>query len=221
MSLLLPPRELVTKPDAEDPIEYYYRPLTRCLYRARLRDTLLVLGAGPYQAILDVGYGSGVFLPELARRTKRLVGIDVHSGRDGVAEMATGLGIEVELLDASLYELPFEDGSFDGLVCVSVLEHLRDLVPALTELRRVVSGGGTLVFGTPVRNAGTSAFFRLVGYDPTQIHPSGHQEIEGAIREVAGLSLERRLHFPRLMPLAVGAYVTFACRPWPASGALA
>lgn len=212
MSLFLPPRELVTKPDAEDPIEYYYRPLTRWLYRARLRDTLLVLGEGPYEAVLDVGYGSGVFLPELARRTKRLVGIDVHSGREGVAEMAAGLGIEVELLDASLYELPFEDGSFDGLVCVSVLEHLRELVPALAELRRVVRDGGVLVFGTPVRNAATSAFFRFVGYDPTELHPSSHRDIEAAIRAVPGLSLERRLHFPRLMPLGLGAYVTFCAR---------
>ncbi len=212
MSLLLPPRELVTKPDAEDPIEYYYRPLTRWLYRARLRDTLLVLGEGPYGAVLDVGYGSGVFLPELARRTQRLVGIDVHAGRDGVAEMAAGLGIEVELLDASLYDLPFEDGSFDGLVCVSVLEHLQELVPALTELSRVVRAGGVLVFGTPVRNAATSGFFRLVGYDPTEIHPSSHEDIEAAIRTVPGLAFERRVHFPRLVPLAFGAYVTFGCR---------
>src|SRR5476649_2444234 len=128
MSLLLPPRELVTKPDVEDPIDYYYRPLTKWLYRARLRDTLLVLGDGPYDALLDVGYGSGVFLPELARRTKRLVGIDVHAGREGVAKMAAGLGIEVELLDASLFDLDFGDGTFDALVCVSVLEHLRELV---------------------------------------------------------------------------------------------
>jgi SAM-dependent methyltransferase len=212
MSLLLPPRELVTKPDAEDPIDSYYRPLTRWLYRARLRDTLHALGEGPYEAVLDVGYGSGVFLPELARRSKRLVGVDVHSGREGVAEMAAGLGIEVELLEASLYELPFEDGEFQGLVCVSVLEHLRELVPALTELRRVVRAGGVLVFGTPVRNAATSSFFRLVGYDPTEIHPSSHRDIEAAIATVAGLSLERRLHFPRLMPLGLGAYVTFCCR---------
>ena len=161
--------------------------------------------------MLDVGYGSGVFLPELARRTKRLVGVDVHSGREGVAEMAAGLGIEVELLEASLYELPFEDGSFDGLVCVSVLEHLRELVPALTELRRVVRAGGMLVFGTPVRNAATSAFFRLVGYDPTEIHPSSHQEIEAAIREVAGPLPRAEAAFPPPDAARFGAYVTFAC----------
>jgi SAM-dependent methyltransferase len=212
MSLLLPPRELVTKPDAEDPIEYYYRPLTRWLYRSRLRDTVRALGDGKFDTLLDVGYGSGIFIPELARRTKRLVGVDVHAGREGVQKMAAGLGIDVELLHASLFELPFEDEGFDALVSVSVLEHLRDLVPALTELRRVVRAGGVLVFGTPVRNIATSSFFRLVGYDPSEIHPSGHREIEAAIHATPGLDLERRIHFPRVLPLGIAAYVTFLCR---------
>lgn len=212
MPLLLPPRELVTKPDVEDPIDYYYRPLTRPLYRARLRDSLTLLGEGPYGGILDVGYGSGVFLPELARRTGRLVGIDVHAGRDGVARMAAGLGLDVELLDASLYELPFGDGEFDALVCVSVLEHLRELAAALAEMRRVVRPGGLLVLGVPVRNAFTNAFFRVAGYDPAELHPSSHRDIEAAVTYAGGLSLERRLHFPRLLPLGLAAYVTFACR---------
>ncbi|HEY4346607.1 MAG TPA: class I SAM-dependent methyltransferase [Gaiellaceae bacterium] len=212
MNLLLPPRALVSKPDAEDPIDYYYKPLTRGLYRARLRDALQLLGEGPYDALLDIGYGSGVFLPELARRTNRLVGVDVHAGRQGVAEMAAGLGIAVELLDASLFELPFDDGTFDALVCISVMEHLRELEPALAELRRVLRRGGLLVLGTPVRNLATSSFFRLVGYDPAEIHPSSHSDLETAIERVAGLSLERRVHFPRVLPVPVSAYVTFGCR---------
>jgi 2-polyprenyl-3-methyl-5-hydroxy-6-metoxy-1,4-benzoquinol methylase len=212
MSLLLPPREVVTKPDAEDPIDYYYRPLTRWLYRSRLRDSLRLLGDGPFEALLDVGYGSGIFLPALARRARRLVGVDVHAGREGVASMIDRLGLDVELVHASLFELPFADGAFDALVCISVLEHLRELEAALTELRRVVRPGGVLVFGTPVRNVATSSFFRLVGYDPAEIHPSGHRDVESAISTVGGLALERRVHFPRLLPLGLAAYVNFACR---------
>ncbi len=202
----------MTKPDADDPIDYYYRPLTAPLYRARLRDALVLLGDGPFDSLLDIGYGSGVFLPELARRTKRLVGIDVHAGRDGVAGMAKRLDLDVELLDASLFELPFEDGTFDALVCLSVLEHLVELDAALAELRRVVRQGGLLVFGTPVRNLATSSFFRLVGHDPGKIHPSSHRDVEAAIDRSPGLTKERELHFPRLLPLDLAAYASFRCR---------
>jgi SAM-dependent methyltransferase len=207
----LPPRALVTKPDADDPIDYYYRPLTAPLYRARLRDGLALLGDGPFDSLLEVGYGSGVFLPELARRTKRLVGIDVHAGRDGVTRMAERLDLDVELLDASLFELPFEDGTFDALVCLSVLEHLVELDAALAELRRVVRPGGRLVLGVPVRNAATSSFFRLVGYDPAKIHPSSHRDVEAAIDRSPGLTQERKLHFPRLLPFDFVAYASFRC----------
>jgi SAM-dependent methyltransferase len=212
MRLTLPPRALVTKPAVDDPIDHYYRPFTGPLYRARLRDALILLGDGRFEALLEVGYGSGVFLPELARRTNRLVGIDVHAGRNGVAQMAARLDLVVELLDASLFELPFEDGTFDALVCLSVLEHFRELDAAFEELRRVLRQGGQFVLGVPVRNVATSVFFRLVGYDPGEIHPSSHRDVAGAIERADGLTLERELHFPRLLPLDLAAYASFRCR---------
>jgi 2-polyprenyl-3-methyl-5-hydroxy-6-metoxy-1,4-benzoquinol methylase len=209
--LLLPPRELISKPHPDDPIEYYYRPLTAPLYRTRLRDALAVLGPGPFPALLDVGYGSGVFLPELARRTGRLVGVDVHDGREGVARMAAAIGIEVDLRQASLFELPFADGEFAALVCMSVLEHLRDLDAALTELARVIAPGGRLVLGSPVRNVLTNSFFRLVGYDPLDIHPSSHRDVAAAVERNPLLAERARRVFPRWLPLDVAAYLTLGC----------
>jgi 2-polyprenyl-3-methyl-5-hydroxy-6-metoxy-1,4-benzoquinol methylase len=211
-ALRLPPRELVSKPDPDDPIDYYYRPFTAPLYRARLRDALSLLGAGPFDALLDVGYGSGVFLPELAQRTKRLVGIDVHEGRGGVEAMAEAMGIQADLRNESLFDLPFADGEFDALVSVSVLEHLRDLDGALASLSRVVRPGGRVVLGVPVRNAATSSFFRLVGYDPLEIHPSSHRDVAAALERRPELRVERRLVFPRVLPFDLAAYVTFGCR---------
>jgi SAM-dependent methyltransferase len=210
-ALRLPPRGLVSKPDPEDPIDYYYKPLTAPLYKARLRDSLTLLGPGPFDALLDVGYGSGVFLPELALRTGRLVGIDVHDGRDGVEAMAEAMGIDADLRTESLFDLPFADGEFDALVSVSVLEHLRDLDGALAELSRVVAPGGRVVLGVPVRNAATSSFFRLVGYDPLEIHPSSHRDVAAALSRRPELGVERRLVFPRVLPFDLAAYVTFGC----------
>ncbi len=42
----------------------------------------------------------------------------------------------------SIYELPFPDGSFDAAFSNRVLEHLREPVRALAELRRVLRPGG-------------------------------------------------------------------------------
>jgi SAM-dependent methyltransferase len=207
-----PPRTLVSKPDPDDPIDYYYRPLTGWLYRSRLRLAAQLLGRGQLGAVLEVGYGSGVFLPELASRSTRVVGVDLHSGRDGVAEMLSKLGVDASLLHGSVIELPCADEEFDVIVCLSVLEHLRDLVRAVAEIGRVLRPGGVAIVGFPVRNPITDAFFRLVGYSPRELHPSGHADIMGALDRDDRLGVECVCHFPRALPLPLSAYAVCRAR---------
>ncbi len=210
--LLLPPRDHVVKTDPDDPIDYYYRALTGPLYRARLRLVARLLGRERRASVLDVGYGSGVFLPELARRADRVVGVDLHDEHERIAGLLARMGVDAELRRASLYELPFEESEFDATVCVSVLEHVTDLRGALDELRRVLRRGGVAVLGFPVRNPATDAFFRLAGYDPRAIHPSSHADIVRAARQHPGFELEREGRFPRLLPLPLAAYAACRCR---------
>jgi len=210
--LRIPPRGVPPKTDADDPVDYYYKPLTGRLYRARLRLAIDLLGPDRYASLLEIGYGSGIFLPELARHADRLAAIDVHDEAERVEEMLRRLGVSAELSRASLFELPFADGEFDALVCVSVLEHLTELERALGELRRVLRAGAVAVLGFPVRNPVTDGFFRLVGYDQRAIHPSSHDDILRAAERHPGFALERRAHFPRLLPVALSAYACCRCR---------
>jgi len=46
-ALVLPPRALTPKPDHDDPVAYYDRPLTGALYRGRLQLALRLLGGLP------------------------------------------------------------------------------------------------------------------------------------------------------------------------------
>jgi SAM-dependent methyltransferase len=88
------------------------------------------------RAALDVGCGTGSFLPVLARYADRVVGIDpLGGGREGII---TG---EAELL-------PFEQGSFDLVVALDVLEHVDDRA-AVDELARVLQPGGWAVVTVP------------------------------------------------------------------------
>src|SRR3954452_7413709 len=210
--LLLPPRELVPQPDADDPIDYYYRLPTARLYRARLRLAVSLLGGRRYESVLEVGYGSGVFLPELTRRADRVAGIDIHGEAGSVTEMMSRLGLAAELRDGSLFEMPYRDGEFDALVCLSVLEHITDLDAALVEFRRVLRPGATAVLGFPVRNPITDTFFRSVGYNPREIHPSSHRDILDAARRAPGFVVEAEARFPRLFPLDLAGYAGCRCR---------
>jgi SAM-dependent methyltransferase len=210
--ILLPPRSVVPKTAADDPVDYYYKPLTGRIYRARLRLAADLLGDGRHDALLEVGYGSGIFLPELARRADRLAAIDIHPQAERVREMLLELGVAADLREGSLFELPYGDGEFDALVCLSVLEHIVELDAALSELRRVLRPGGIAVCGFPVRNPVTDAFFRALGYKPREIHPSGHRDILAAVRRSGSFVVEQEARFPRIAPLDLAGYAGCRCR---------
>jgi SAM-dependent methyltransferase len=205
--LVILPRDAGHWTGEDDPLHYYYRPLTARLYRARLALVGRLLGPGPFDALLDAGYGSGIFLPELARRANRVVGIDVHDEPEQVRASLAPFGVDAELHTGSVLELPFDSGSFDAVVCASVLEHLRDLDRALGEFRRVLRAHGVVVLGFPVRNPVTDVFFRVFGYDPREIHPSSHSDILSASERAAGLRVEQVARLPWFAPLAFAAYV--------------
>lgn len=209
--LLIPPKGMAPKPDADDPVDYYYHPLVGWLYRARLSLAVDLLGPRRHDSLLEIGYGSGIFLPELARHAGRIAGIDIHSESERVNGMLERLGLEADLREGTLFELPWEEGAFDALVCLSVLEHLVELDAALDEFRRVLRPGGVAVLGFPTRNPFTDGFFRLVGYNPRAIHPSSHADILAAAERQRGFTVERKRHFPGLFPTPVSAYVACRC----------
>lgn len=192
---------------AEDPIAYYYKPLTGWVYRRRLEMGLALLGDAHYDRLLEIGYGSGILLPTLARRCTALYGVDLHANVEPVRAMLAQEGVEAELSVGDLLHLRHPDQTFDAVVCMSVLEHLApgDLRAAAGQIRRVLRVGGVAVLGFPVRNAVLDAFCRWEGFDPRRLHPSGHRQILEALGAV--LQGTRVIRFPRRLPLDLALYV--------------
>ncbi len=65
---------------------------------------------------------------------------------------------------AEIADLPFEDASFDGAACVTVLEFVADPAAALAELSRVLSEGAPLVVGVMQHGSLWGAGHRLRGW---------------------------------------------------------
>jgi len=64
----------------------------------------------------------------------------------------------------SVYELPYDGGTFDLAVCFSVFEHLSEPGRALGEVQRVLSPGGLFLLGMPAVNRLMEAGFRAIGF---------------------------------------------------------
>jgi ubiquinone/menaquinone biosynthesis C-methylase UbiE len=102
----------------------------------------------PPMSILDLGCGPGSITVGLARYVApgRVVGVDsapeaLEHARAHAAEQRMD---SVEFVDADVYMLPFDAGSFDVVYAHQVLQHLADPVEALVEARRVLRPGGYL-----------------------------------------------------------------------------
>jgi len=215
MKIQVPLRENIDQPSAADPIKSYYFWGTKGFFLHRLRMSLNMLGPKKYQKMLDIGFGSGIFIPELSRRCNHLHGIDVHNNIDMVEDMLRKEGLKATLSKASATEIPYPSDYFDCVVCVSVLEHIRDIKCAVREIRRVVKEDGTIVLGFPVDNKLTYlalkvSYLWLPNARLEDEHVCSHIDI---LKELSNqLKIEKTCSFPSFVPINYSLYFTCKCR---------
>ncbi len=103
------------------------------------------LGIRSGAAVLDVGTGTGVFVPYLLRMVNggKLVCLDIAEDMLRRAR-AKAFPRNVEYLHADVATLPLADGVFDAVVCYSSFPHFQDKPRALAEMKRVLKNGGRL-----------------------------------------------------------------------------
>lgn len=102
----------------------------------------------PDGVILDVGTGTGDFLPLLASAAPgvRAFGVDfTYAMMAQGLEKLNGYGARTVFVAGDALCLPFPDDTFDELVNGFLLRNVADLQQALAEMRRVVKPGGRVV----------------------------------------------------------------------------
>jgi 2-polyprenyl-6-hydroxyphenyl methylase/3-demethylubiquinone-9 3-methyltransferase len=162
---------------------------------------------------LDVGCGSGVFSRLLAEAGARVLGLDgspamVEAARkatkDGAARFEVGRVEDVGALTQS----------FDGAICLSVIEYLPEPVEALRAIAGRLKPGGRLALSAPNRASTLRAAQRLLrpiaaavgnrslAYLDSSRHLWTKAEL-AALAKAAGLDTEAILGFDPVAPKAL------------------
>jgi ubiquinone/menaquinone biosynthesis C-methylase UbiE len=102
--------------------------------------------------LLDIGCASGYYSVAFAKAGGLVAGIDIS---DASIELARRRAKQEAVADrcdfrtGDMRRLPFAEGSFDAVLMVEVLEHVREQRQAVGEALRVLRPGGELVLTTP------------------------------------------------------------------------
>lgn len=101
------------------------------------KDTILEIGSFP----LHLTYC-------LTRLGYNIVGLDIDPDR--AKHFITNKELTVIKCDIEKEKLPFEDGAFENILFLEILEHLRiDPLFTLREINRVLAKNGTMILSTP------------------------------------------------------------------------
>lgn len=122
------------RPDGED------NPFAR-IYEQKRRAVIQAVD-GRNHRVLEVGGGMGRMAVPLSLRHQVTL-TDLSPQMLEQARRYAGRNLELRVADAR--SLPFDDSSFDDVVCIDVIPHLPDPAAALKEAHRVLHPGGRLI----------------------------------------------------------------------------
>ncbi|KAJ9664681.1 hypothetical protein H2198_000027 [Neophaeococcomyces mojaviensis] len=112
----------------------------------------------PHNRILDLGCGPGTITADLATYVPdgSIIGIDaVESILAQARSLASSRNLSnITFQTGDANNLPFKDGEFDVVYCHQLLQHVKDPVGVLREMRRVCKSGGIVA----AREADYSSF---------------------------------------------------------------
>jgi len=98
--------------------------------------------------VLEVGTGKGRFLAELSKSVPNVTTIDLDPAEQRFARLNVAYEAsagQVEFVVGDGAKLPWEAGSFDAVVSMNALHHIRDLPGVVNEALRVVRPEGKIV----------------------------------------------------------------------------
>jgi SAM-dependent methyltransferase len=112
---------------------------------------------------LEVGCGYGRFLDVVERFGGEVVGVDLSTHSIELARDFVGNRPSVHFVQADLFKLPFETGSFDHVFSIGVLHHTPDTKAALNAtVPYVASGGEIAIWVYPVGSKQSDDRWRYV-----------------------------------------------------------
>ena len=127
-------------------------PTRRWLHSIRrdwICDALARLSKGRNDNAMEVGPGSGVYLPVMAKLFKNVTASDVE---DAYLDHAKVIAIDhpnLHVIADDIISPKIPEKTFDLILCSEVVEHIAQSEQAISGMRKLLKPSGTLILSTP------------------------------------------------------------------------
>ena len=139
--------------------------------------------------VLDIGCGPGIVTEWLLQQDCEVHGVDVAPQMIEICEQRFGNSAKAEFRVARVEKLPYEDGYFDSVIAMGLMEYLEDDRTALAEMNRVLRPGGNLIVTYPAAFSPWRNWTRFVYHPIATVframirRPSGYKIVHKSYRE--------------------------------------
>jgi ubiquinone/menaquinone biosynthesis C-methylase UbiE len=143
-----------------------------------------ILGVTKGMKVLEIGFGRGEVLRQLAKTGAKLYGIDYSKAAVSIAKETLLQFRNVKLLLADSRKLPFRNKYFDRVFCGDVIEHMsfRDAALSVKEMKRVLKSNGYSLIHTSPNNFFIKIIYPLIKLFLKFIYPDVYERFEKTIR---------------------------------------
>lgn len=136
----------------KNPSENYERFFVPVIGKPMAVDLVERADLQPGERVLDVACGTGIVARLAAEKIGAkgaVTGLDANPGMLQVAKAAMTPDVPARWEEADAHKMPFEDGSFDAVLCQLSFQFMEDKPAALREMHRVLVEGGRAALNVP------------------------------------------------------------------------
>lgn len=190
----------------------------------------------PGSSVLDVACGTGVVTRLAAKEAGpngSVVGCDLNAGMLARARASKENTTTIDWHEGSVTEMPFDDASFDRILCQHGLQFFPDKPAALSEMHRVLAPGGRLLVSVwrsikhcPWQAAIADAVDRHVGKDEAGLVRSAFgfgdaEQLRQNVVDAGFRDVEIRVEAETIRHASLEEYVPGYISATPVAGAVA
>lgn len=109
-------------------------------------------------SVLDLGFGTGLLIPEIQKTTKEIAGLDISKNMLKEADPLIKRSLNIHLILADADQTPLRNGYFDIVFAMTLLQNMPNPHQTLQEAKRITKNDALIVV-TGLKKHFTEHFF--------------------------------------------------------------